>query len=510
MKDKTSIKETGVIRLANPDLLKDEAGKTIDSILAGKKSLKINFDYSHSGKLINRRIYSVKGQKRVASTLIDKAINKNHSDDADHIIGRITKADYQLLANEAKQFAAKARVSEDKINDLIVALDKLDYEKAADLYHSTKLLKMRGWKGVGKVTVEGRVTDENAIEKFLDRRYLNFSAEQMPQARICSVCLKDAWGGECEHSPGVSYDGKLAFHLIGDMDGIGAAVVMHPGDSDSVLTSLTMDSSYDDESEMEIPNIISATIAIEDKETLAEGEKKVFLSAATSEATIDDTIKELEDVAKEEEVVNDIATESVEAKEEMVVAAAIDASEAIIKELKDSLLEKDTIIDSLNKTIVEKDAQIKETQDRAATTINTFKDKHSSVLNLAKKLKDQEQKFLDRANQLLSILDQEIEGDLSFDAIESALNKVNTDKLKNFMASGLTRENVKEVETPIIENHNDNSPNKTELNETGHDAYEESIRNKYKDRLTQQGKVSADAWLASVRRTGVLSKNFKI
>jgi hypothetical protein len=317
----------GVLRIKNPleDLAPEERTKVIDQILAGNSGryLNVDFTFSHSGKRINRRIYSRKGQKRVADTLTDKALNLDHGDSVKDIIGRISKASYVDLTTEAKAFAKKARIKEDRIDDLNDALETLDYQKIADIYHGTKLLQLRGWKGVGKVEATAKITDSDSIIKFLDRRYLNFSAEQTPSQYICSICMKDSYQDGCDHFAGQTYDGKLAFMICGDMEGTGAGVVMNGADPDALVRALSLTDSEDDDdqilNDLESKSIVDAKVWIDDSE--AATDKKVF--------TLGGIVEELEAMT-DKEVEQEVTAETiVETITEPIVDVAIELNKTI-------------------------------------------------------------------------------------------------------------------------------------------------------------------------------------
>jgi hypothetical protein len=509
--------DIGFIRIKG-DEFKDTA--SIDSILTSGRKLQIDFDFSHGGKLINRRIYSTKGQKRVAQTLTDKPLNIDHSDSANSIIGRLTKANVVSLAAEAKAFAAKARISEDKINDLIYGMENLDYEKIATILTKEKLLRLSGWKGVSKITASAVVSDEEAIKRFLDRRFLNFSAEQLPAARVCSICLKDSINGEgCEHWPGETYDGKLCFTIAGEMKGIGAAVVMHPGDTDSILTAMSFVDN--DSSEYTQPLIVDAQIKVitgDSMEDTDTNNKKVFpLGDGTEEtpASTDAILGEL-DKMKETPVEGEGENKPEPVDTATDVPSTNDAARRVseltkdLETLKEELAAKDKLISERDAQLAEKDSLIATKDTELANTIKktedsikVFRDNHGRVVKLGEMLKTKEQNILDQMKPVLASLNAELASD-SLEGVLAALKTIDLKKIKNFMDSGLQRENVKPVESPVID-HNDNSP-KTPVY-TDYEAKQVAI---YKDKLAKEGKASADAFLRNVKKNGWLPKNFTI
>ena len=99
----------------NPDqrvlsLDKSEKIQLIDNMLErsynGGKGLVITYDLSHSGRRINNRIYSTKGQQRGIDSLTNpypKPILKNH-DQSGEPIGRFIGGEWQNLYDDAKEF----------------------------------------------------------------------------------------------------------------------------------------------------------------------------------------------------------------------------------------------------------------------------------------------------------------------------------------------------------------------------------------------------------------------
>lgn len=81
------------------------------------------------------------------------------------------------------------------------------------------LLDDPSYDGVGYIELIAEISDQNAIEKVMDNRYLTVSIGAETNAAICSICKSD-WaetGEMCDHVPGEEYDGKPAFIIAGDL-----------------------------------------------------------------------------------------------------------------------------------------------------------------------------------------------------------------------------------------------------------------------------------------------------
>ncbi len=151
-------------------------------------SLVCNVAASHSGTLINNRVYPPeKMRKGIKSwtTPYKKPVLVNHDEEGDPV-GRVIKAKYTKTPR---------------------GIDGKDYQpilKASD--------------GYGYVDLTVKITDQEAIQKILDGRYETVSVRMSTDHAICSVCDTD-WAdeGPCEHMPGKKYDGKLAYMTTGDL-----------------------------------------------------------------------------------------------------------------------------------------------------------------------------------------------------------------------------------------------------------------------------------------------------
>ena len=196
----------------NPDqriltLDRDEKIQTIDRMLtsaySGGKGLVITYDLSHSGRRINNRIYSTKGQQRGIESLTSpypKPILKNH-DQKSEPIGRFISGEWQNLYDQASSYLESSQ----KILDVHSAFSEDNPEKIYHTLKSLNLIKDKQWPGLGRMRVQANITDEEAIKKFMDGRYFTFSAGSTTDRHVCSICGADwAKDGMCEHRHGES------------------------------------------------------------------------------------------------------------------------------------------------------------------------------------------------------------------------------------------------------------------------------------------------------------------
>lgn len=123
---------------------------------------------------------------------IGRVVDVRYNDTANAVITRDERAARAMGVFRDKTSTKKARVS--------TAQTFLDLEKT------------EGYMGVGHIYGLWEVTDPDAIQKVLDRRYLTVSTDFSPQGAHCSSCIMDGvltdWRtDDCEHSQGRVYDG---------------------------------------------------------------------------------------------------------------------------------------------------------------------------------------------------------------------------------------------------------------------------------------------------------------
>ena len=155
------------------DLLEDYQsliGDVLDS--EGKPKLLLNIDATHSGRLTNNRVYPgeiVKDSYHTFTKPKGRPVLKNHNDSQDPI-GRVTKADFVQIKS-GKAFTN-------------------DFKKPSN------------GVGSGVVKLDLEILDQDAIDKFLDGRFQEFSTRQQFDGFYCSFCGNDYTKEYCGHYPG--------------------------------------------------------------------------------------------------------------------------------------------------------------------------------------------------------------------------------------------------------------------------------------------------------------------
>jgi len=221
-------------------LSKKEKIQLIDSsINPVKNGLLITYDLSHSARRINNRIYSIKGQQEGINSLLTpypKPILQHHDIQRDPI-GRFVGGKWEDLSNEAIKFF-------DSLGNFMLFKQEMYSDDPERMYKALKkhnLLSNKAWPGLGKMKATAKITDKEAVEKFLDGRYITFSAGSTTDKHICSICYNDwAVGDFCEHRHGKIYDNEICVFFTGDFKVLEGSVVNSPADDLSQILSMEL------------------------------------------------------------------------------------------------------------------------------------------------------------------------------------------------------------------------------------------------------------------------------
>lgn len=202
------------------------------------KVLIITFDLSSALRVTNNRIYTPKGQRDYAytwTTPYKKPILVHHNRDKDPI-GRFVDVKYVDNDLECMRFFDSAQ-------------EFVDFKRTAFGDNPQKIYKAMAkhglltnseWPGIGKLVATARIADKDAIQKFLDERYLTFSAGSHTDRYACGQCGSDwATGDVCDHTPGrISDEGLPNFFVTGKFHGDEGSVEHMPGNALSQITSM--------------------------------------------------------------------------------------------------------------------------------------------------------------------------------------------------------------------------------------------------------------------------------
>ena len=274
-------------------LSKSEKHRLMDSVLSQEdslmpgspKGLEVVFALSHSARKINNRIYPPWGQRQGVDSWLapyPKPILLNHDIESDPI-GRFSDMKWVSLESEAMEFFRN-------VNDFMAFKKAFDEDNPQEMYRMLrkhKLLHNDRWPGLSKLEATARITDPAAVEKFLDGRYLTFSAGSHTDKYRCGIC-GSSWHEDdiCEHRPGrVTEDGDVGVFFTGTFYGREGSVVNGPADNLGYVQSLRqIDSAW-------LPKEISCEIdsVSSDSEQMIMTDSKIIKDDFVS---TDDKVKE--------------------------------------------------------------------------------------------------------------------------------------------------------------------------------------------------------------------------
>lgn len=202
-----------------------------DAEASGKKisGVRVKIEATHSGIINgNSWFYLPKGMKSGTSSFVKpfkKPVLVQHNRDDDPI-GRVEKAKYVDY----------------KINtDLMDSSDPIKMYDEVINFVNSKEFKRKDYKGLGHIELIVNITDEEAIQKVLDKRYLTVSISGSSDKAVCSGCGTDLKnmdsiiqyreeGGECPHFRGETFKDKEIFFIGGVMDFNEVSYVNTPAD----------------------------------------------------------------------------------------------------------------------------------------------------------------------------------------------------------------------------------------------------------------------------------------
>lgn len=197
------------------------------------KSLRVDIVATHAGRLTrNHGLYLPQKMKDGIGTFLEnfgKPILTHHNSHEDPV-GRIVDAKY---IDTSMNFARDS-VIDGIIRDLckpnisfiqsVSLIDKLSTDSA--------LLRDPSYPGLGYALITADITDPEAIQKVLDKRFLTVSVGVSTDRAVCSICKQDLVAdGFCEHVPGKLYEDELAYLICGNLMYEEASFVNVPADA---------------------------------------------------------------------------------------------------------------------------------------------------------------------------------------------------------------------------------------------------------------------------------------
>ncbi|RKX65221.1 MAG: hypothetical protein DRP42_05115 [Tenericutes bacterium] len=326
-------------------VLKDTDIKNLDS-----KGLKVKIAATHAGIVTgNNMFYLPDKVRKGAPTLLEdygKPILKHHDEDKD-CIGRVIDSVYVDTSGVIKDvlkdsFIQDSHFSESSFKDFCDGKMPFSYQvdfvrKNFDklINDKTSTIQNGVYIGLGHIQIVCDITDPDAIQKFLDGRFLTGSIGARTNRAVCSVC-KQNWteDGSCEHDPGGVYDGKKCVLIAGDFFYDEYSVVNSPADRQSRVLELYYNGNLKD---IEVKNGYEGSV-YEVKLGFPQYDKEESTLSMAKQDKKEE--KKIEDSVKKEEVEKTVPEEKVESKEDKGEKVEDKVSEEVVVEelsLEDSL-----------------------------------------------------------------------------------------------------------------------------------------------------------------------------
>lgn len=337
-----------------------------------QKGVVINFVLSSSGRRINNRVYTPRGQQNGVASWLEpypKPILIHHDIRSDPI-GRFKRVAWTSLEDQALGFFKDIR----SYMELKLAFDS---DEPVDMYealHKHKLLLNDQWPGLGRLDAKMGITDEQAIEKFMDGRFITLSAGTRTNRLACGVCGSNWLEDDiCDHRPGSIEDGKLAVFFTGDFLGVEASVVNAPANSLSQVSSIEFSDSLNTDIKLAFKEQYL------DESTIFMTDFSVSSGAPMSEKNQNDTKTEEVESSNEEvtEEVEDSTTEDKVQEDPKV--------EELLKDLQRQFLALKESIDGLakeqQKESDEKEEKKEKVEQEENEVLDSSKDQSEEIKN---------------------------------------------------------------------------------------------------------------------------------
>jgi hypothetical protein len=445
------------------------------------KGLIVRIAATHAG-IVNRNnmFYLPDKMRDGAKTFTEhfqKPILLNHDEHSDPI-GRVVGARYvdtSLFVKDKYRgkvvkdsFSKKIGPFPEKLFDSFVD-GSMGYGSQVDFvrtYLRDNILDDPDYQGLGYVEITANITDEAAIEKFLDGRYLTGSVGAATDRASCAVCKQD-WTkeGPCDHRPGKIYDGVKCHLIAGNFMYDEYSIANKPADRHSKVLELNF-------------NGVKDSIKVEDTDFSGKLYEVRVEFPKEDDMKIKDSEGNTPDPKKEEEVTPPIEdTTPPEETLEVFLIRVLDASKGdlsdvddeklyslMLDEMKAASLSEKEIEDS--KLSAEKRKMLPKTSFGLANRALPLTDKVHILA--AKKLLD---KYTGKKDEILAVVDRKAKAlgvedvitppPAEVPAVVQAMDKLDNNQLKEYFASvvayvtkknsGAVREMYKAAEPALMD-----------------------------------------------------------
>jgi hypothetical protein len=243
------------------------------------------------------------------------------------------------------------------------------------------------------IFVTYRVSDQEAVAKFLDGRYNTMSIGATANHIQCSVCgkdiVKDGVVNFCGHMNGRTYEGKKAIYNARNINYKEGSVVNMPADDFAQVVRISL---VNDNKKIEEPKEEQEDSVIDLNIVDSIIEESIITDENVIEDLISDTVEiQVEDIKQNEILINDLQTE-------------IEGLKVIVETKDSDLLVLQAKVEDLEKEIVNSDKIRKQNLDLAILYKKQIKDQINLYHSL---IKDEEELILDNktVSELTTVLD---------------------------------------------------------------------------------------------------------
>ena len=307
----------------------DQNGEAIDSLqllkdmASGKTqvlALDVEMEATHSGKNHNYCIYYEDSMEKDAESFVNpfkKPMLKNHNDCSGEPLGRINQSWF--------------------------GPSELTDERSA-------------------IHLKARVTDQDAIPKFLDGRYSTVSIGGTMGTVTCNVCgktiLKDGKFKFCGHWRGETYKDQMCYWGAKDIEYHEVSTVNNPADDYAQIMKVTVVTDSDDKKDSKEDTTMAGTNTDSNKTTNAEDAKKSvcdiidqLLNKSTDSST---TPEDNKDGEQKDNTATDGADTATDSQSEDVdkIKKDLEDAQAKIASLETELADSKSALEKANKELV--------------------------------------------------------------------------------------------------------------------------------------------------------------
>ena len=263
----------------------------------------------------------------------------------------------------------------------------------------------QSWFGPSKLTDErsaihlkARVTDQDAIPKFLDGRYSTVSIGGTMGTVTCNVCgktiLKDGKFKFCGHWRGETYKDQMCYWGAKDIEYHEVSTVNNPADDYAQIMKVTVVTDSDDKKDSKEDTTMAGTNTDSNKTTNAEDAKKSvcdiidqLLNKSTDSST---TPEDNKDGEQKDNTATDGADTATDSQSEDVdkIKKDLEDAQAKITSLETELADSKSALEKANKDLEDSKAESTSYQEKCMALATANKELVADSIMSKEELKD--------------------------------------------------------------------------------------------------------------------------